>query len=358
VNSYISNSKNKIAIFFIVFFALVILLDVMLAIFVDRKTTKNRFVDELYSKSKHMSYNAKDRDIIFIGSSRTLYQISTSFFESKGLKIYNYGISGRHIPNYSFMTENALKMNPEYIVIATDLEKLYEPISKYTTFPTAIDIKEYINSSQSINDILSASMTYIKNQHLLNIYDTPIYEKTKYAINKLNSKYSISYDFENKIKETTLQPQQTKNSKDKESIKYDCDYFDIAHNRGAHKHETLLKCKNGDGIIYGNVVTEPTIKTLNKYNKNHLELYNTLVKKAQESGVKVITIFTPKYKNPYIFEDKKELLSKVLSDKIIDMTTDNIPAKMWGDNMHLNNIGRLYYSEHIYKEIKELLEAK
>jgi len=340
VNFYIFNSKYKrnILLFIFIFIIFIFIIDITLYYLIEKKTTEFRFVDELSSKSKHMLLNGKDKDVVFIGSSRTFYQIDTNYFNLNGLNSYNYGISGRHTPNYSFMTDNALKIKPKCIVFGLDAEKLYQPIERYMDFPTISDIKQFIESGQDIDDVIKAIVKFLKNLHYLNTYDTVIYEKMKILLTKLIPQKQLGV---------------LSRSNKKVENNYDCDYFDIAYNRGSHQHETLVKCKNGDGIIYGNALDKLTgIKSLENYDKNHLLLYNSILKKISNNGIKTITIFTPRYQNPFEFKDKEKLISIIKSDIIIDMTEVSIPMNMWGDNAHLNIFGRTWYSEYIYKKIK------
>lgn len=317
----------------------VLFADFILYVYIDKKTTKERFVDELSSKTKHMLLNAKEGGSVFIGSSRTLYQIDSDYFRQNGIDAYNYGVSGRHLANYSYMVENALSTKPKCIVIGLDFEKVYEPIGEYLDFPKPPDIKNFIRTSQGIDVVFEATLQYLKNLHLLNTYDTVIYERLKGMFLKLHPQAS------NTSSQQTL---------DNGNRNFDCDYFEVAYNRGSHSHETLVKCKDGDGIIYGNAVDEQNSTKLVEVNEKHFGLLTTILDAIKDKGVKSVIILLPKYGNPYEYEDIESMIKKINADKVINMTNADINKSLWGDYAHLNNYGRRWYSEFIFNNIKDI----
>jgi hypothetical protein len=111
VNSYTLTSK-KIKINILYCFALIfigfIIINFILYLYFYLITTQNTFIEEKVSKIKHFHLNEKlNRDYIFIGSSKTIYHISTKIFNEKHLKIYNFGVSGNFLSDYpAFLVES------------------------------------------------------------------------------------------------------------------------------------------------------------------------------------------------------------------------------------------------------------
>jgi hypothetical protein len=98
VNFYTLDFKKKIFLcLFLVVFAMVGL-DVVLYVFAGNSTSKTNFVDNKISKAEHFKLNSeKQKDIVFVGSSRTLHHISTNVFSENNISIYNFGVSGNSL---------------------------------------------------------------------------------------------------------------------------------------------------------------------------------------------------------------------------------------------------------------------
>ena len=138
-NFYTLDFKKKIFLcLFLVAFAMVGL-DVVLYVFAGNSTSKTNFVDNKISKAEHFKLNSeKPKDIVFVGSSRTLHHISTSIFAGNNISIYNFGVSGNFIRDYPYISNVIKKVGAKEVVISLRVSGLFEDfiergIKIYTT---------------------------------------------------------------------------------------------------------------------------------------------------------------------------------------------------------------------------------
>ena len=126
-NFYTLDFKKKIFLcLFLVAFAMVGL-DVVLYVFAESRTSKTNFVDNKISKAEHFKLNSKKpKDIVFVGSSRTLHHVSTSIFAENNISIYNFGVSGNFIGDYPFITKIIKKVNVKEVIFSIEINKLFE----------------------------------------------------------------------------------------------------------------------------------------------------------------------------------------------------------------------------------------
>ena len=127
VNFYTLDFKKKIFLCLsLVVFAMVGL-DVVLYVFVESRTSKKNFVDNKISKAEHFKLNSeKQKDIVFVGSSRTFNHISTNIFKENNIGIYNFGVSGNSIGDYPFIVNAIKKVGTKEIVISIRVSDLFK----------------------------------------------------------------------------------------------------------------------------------------------------------------------------------------------------------------------------------------
>ena len=83
--SYIFNSRRypsiKPIVFVLAFIFFNTSIDALLQYYIDLQTTKDYFFENKRSKMKHyLLHNNHSKDYVFIGTSRTLYHISSNVF--------------------------------------------------------------------------------------------------------------------------------------------------------------------------------------------------------------------------------------------------------------------------------------
>ena len=132
VNFYTLDFKKKIFLcLFLVFFAMVGL-DIVLYVFSENRTSKVNFVENKISKVEHFKLNSqKPKDIVFVGSSRTLHHISTSIFAGNNISIYNFGVSGNFIGDYPYILNAIKKVGAKEVVISLRVSFLFDNYAEY-----------------------------------------------------------------------------------------------------------------------------------------------------------------------------------------------------------------------------------
>ena len=314
MNFYIFNSnRSKIVLSFFIFGMLCILYSIFLRFYSDIKTNKHFWLQNKESKSKHFKENNfKKLDYIFIGSSRTMYHISTNIFKDNNLSIYNFGLPFLNIYDYPFFVNQAIESKPKRIILSIPINYLFQEVL-------------------SVNPKLDDLKDIIKTQN----FDIS-YKSINYYLNNINP---ISRDSINIRLEIIKLYKKEKESKFllNES---DCEAISSTN--------TSVNCSNGDSILYKNSISKNINRTLvlNKLNKNPLNLLNHLIDKIEKRNIIPIIIFETKFNNQYIY--KIEEIKNLLNTKnIIDLTNYKIRDDFWADNEHLNNKGRIQYSEYL-----------
>ena len=114
-------------------------------------------------------YNSKDRnyDVVILGSSRANNHFVTEMFEQKGLKTFNYGISGGHLFESSLLLKLMLERNYKIktVILETDLNLSNEKRSE----TVAAKFLPYIHNSEIIEKHFS------KEADFSSIYYLPFY---------------------------------------------------------------------------------------------------------------------------------------------------------------------------------------
>jgi len=327
VNFYTLTFKQRVITALLSIVVLIIALNIVLSLFIDIKTTKNSFINEKYSKIKHFNLNnPKNKDIIFIGSSKTFFHISTNLFKEKNIDIYNMGISGVFFTDYPTLVDAVLDAKPKRVVISLGIERLYSElfISKY---PSIEEISIYygINKGKFIQSLYR----WLINRNTFLVHSEPIFLRIK----TLYSKFEIEKDF--------------KKFKSKKSINYStlakCKVFDIKRTNSKH---AMLKCSNGDGVLVGHYIKKLEYKSPKPLNKESILYLKATIKMLQSHNIETTIIFEPQLKNNLKY-NINDIYREFAGVDIIDLTNFPIQEKFWADNKHLNYKGREIYSDYL-----------
>ncbi len=147
---------------------LVLLLIVLLSVALDLIYTA------VYLQSSHRGkvdyiYNSKDRkyDVIILGSSRANNHFVAPMFEEKGLKTFNFGMSGSHLFEASLMLKLMIERNYKIknLIIETDLNISNE----HRADGISAQFLPYIHQSKTISDHFS------KEEDFYQLYYIPFY---------------------------------------------------------------------------------------------------------------------------------------------------------------------------------------
>lgn len=144
---------------FLLFISKIIGLFFVLLYLLDLGFTQIYLNDCKHNKTNFV-YNSKNKnyDVIFLGSSRANNHFVPAVFEKKGLKSYNYGMSGSHLYETALLFELMLERNYKIktAVIQIDLNICNdEPSSKYLA-----QFLPFIHNSKTVARYLSSQPDY------------------------------------------------------------------------------------------------------------------------------------------------------------------------------------------------------
>lgn len=325
MNFYISNSNRfKIIFSFVIFLLLSFFFSLYLSNVFHSKGNKRFWKENKISKSLHFKKNnLKKFDYIFIGSSRTLYHISTNIFKKNKINIYNYGLSYLGLYDYPYIVNRAIESSPKSIVISLSIDDLFK--KRYNFWELTIEDLDVIFKTQSDAIVYDSLVTYIQGIDYIPKHILPIRNE---IINFYKRAFLISKTTQNKRK-------------------YDCEFLE----KGMDVKSTI-KCTNGDAILYSTIKQKSTknykVKVLEYQDDDTVKMLNYLINKIKEHNLRPIIIFEPIKDNFYSYNINN--IKKMLdTTNIIDLTKYPIKNEYWGDKIHLNNRGRIFYSEYLSK---------
>lgn len=163
VNFCILDFKKKVFLCLCLVASLIFLLDIGLYYIANHKTTESYFFDNKISKMRHFQLNnAKAKDMVFIGSSRTLHHISTQIFKDNNLSIYNFGIPGNGLWDYPFIVDNMINYKPKKVIINIRVSDLFEDIRIANL--TASEMKALYGTDKILT--LKSLPSFLKNKHI------------------------------------------------------------------------------------------------------------------------------------------------------------------------------------------------
>ena len=330
---YTLTFKRKILLSLLLVFTGIVVIDIALFFYVNSHTTRDYFINNKFSKIKHFELNNTfQKDIIFIGSSRTFYHISTEIFKGNNIDIYNLGIAGAGLEDYPAVIPKVIKSQPKKVVISLPVPKLFEElvISQYTS-PTVEEMKYYYD----IDKIKFVKSLYIWaiNRHVFLKHSEAIF----YRIKSLYSKFDNS-----KVNELT------KNDASKDlnySKLVSCNIFDIK--QISDNHQTL-KCTNGDGILIG--TSKPNKRdnvniNLSGLNQDTISFLSRIIKELKDNDIDIDIILEPIVNSKYQY-DLENIKKNIDGARIIDLTNYSLSSNMWAGG-HLNYKGRNQYSKSL-----------
>jgi len=352
VNFYTLTSKQKLFIAFGLVLLMLIMLNLLLSYVADRQSSQTRYINDKFSKLKHFGYQKNlNKDIVFIGSSRTFYHISTNAFKKHDIDIYNFGVSGSKLPDYPTIIHEVIPQEPKHVVLSLRVDKLYEALS-VSDYPSLEELRYYTKVETGL--FLKASLNYLISLHTLLQYSEPIYHKIETFYKKFHFGSTHAHNDSNQSQKLNLANHKVY-SHEVYSKRVGCEVFDAKQT--SDKHITL-KCTNGDGIIIGSDMRarkETTNPQPTQLNPDSLKYLNQMIQNLNANDIKVTLILEPILDNSfhYSLAELREALSDI---KVIDLTDYALSDDTWADRRHLNYLGREQYSEHLIKMyLKNLL---
>ena len=319
--------------------------DVVLYIFAGNSTSKTNFVDNKISKAEHFKLNSqKQKDIVFVGSSRTLHHISTNIFKENNISVYNFGVSGNFIRDYPYISNVIKKVGTKEVIISIRVSFLFDNYAEYGfKIYTADELVANFGTDKMI--FLKTLPDFFARVHLFLRYSEGIYNRIVGFYGKFTPK-----------NKTDIKQVDTNSTFDVKANS-DCEIASINEiNSNATKNKKIIvaKCSNGDIILFSDALPRENYgKTieLKGLNQNTIKYFqNYVIDPLVKSGIKVVVILEPMFDGATIKYDINEIMPAIKNAKVIDLTNFKFDDNELSDmGHHLNYLGRKRYSEFLVK---------
>lgn len=280
--------KLTVLFVFILFIAS-LLLDVIFTTIISQSSERNKVENVLHSFEKKY-------DVVIMGTSRANNHFVTDLFEKKGLKSFNYGISGSHLFETSLLLKlmMANKFQIKNLILEADLSICNEKRDEGTT----ARFMPYIHTNSIIKD-------HYKNEiDFKQLYYVPFYRYIKF-----DTKIGFKEVYEVLAKKPT----------------------NTLYNKGYYP---LISDKKGS--MKNDISTLKVIR--NKY-------YEEIKKICKQNNINLIVVMTPMCKNTKgldYFDNVKKQYTEI--NNFENTVTDD---RYFASCGHLNNEGAIIYTNHI-----------
>lgn len=280
----------KLSVLFVfILFVASLLLDVVFTTIISQSCERNKVENVLHSFEKKY-------DVVIMGTSRANNHFVTDLFEKKGLKSFNYGISGSHLFETSLLLKlmMANKFQIKNLILEADLSICNEKRDEGTT----ARFMPYIHTNSIIKE-------HYKNEiDFKQLYYVPFYRYIKF-----DAKIGFREVYEVLAEKPT----------------------NTLYNKGYYP---LISDKNGS--MKNDISTLKVIR--NKY-------YEEIKKICKQNNINLIVVMTPMCKNTKgldYFDNVKKQYPEI--NNFENTVTDDLYFASCG---HLNNEGAIIYTNHI-----------
>lgn len=280
--------KLTVLFVFILFIAS-LLLDVIFTTIISQSSERNKVENVLHSFEKKY-------DVVIMGTSRANNHFVTDLFEKKGLKSFNYGISGSHLFETSLLLKlmMANKFQIKNLILEADLSICNEKRDEGTT----ARFMPYIHTNSIIKE------HYKHESDFKQLYYVPFYRYIKF-----DAKIGFREVYEVLSKKPT----------------------NTLYNKGYYP---LISDKKGS--MKNDISTLKVIR--NKY-------YEEIKKICKQNNINLIVVMTPMCKNTKgldYFDNVKKQYPEI--NNFENTVTDD---RYFASCGHLNNEGAIIYTNHI-----------
>ncbi|MGP1561190.1 MAG: hypothetical protein ACTTIC_03780 [Helicobacteraceae bacterium] len=359
-----------------------ILVNIALLGYIKKTTTAQSYIGTKASKIDFFHRkNLGAKDAVFIGSSRTLYQVSTAQFAAAGLDIFNFGVSGMFLQEHAATLHAALKIKPRLIVIEFGADEIYKP--QPPKEPSVQDLRALFGADRAL--FLPALWKFGANLNLFHYYREGIYIHLNALLKRKIFVGGRAQDLAQDLGQDPIQM-----ARKTFAAYIDCDVFKSVESKTSY----ILTCTNGDGILLpkvgqdlgadpsaggaqdpvrdlGQNSTQDLGQDLSakpaqdlaqdphkasaapqKPNAVFLKLARQLVQTARENGAKPVLLIQPERNasKPCSAQD----LERLLGAPVLEFASDDFNQSDWIDATHLNASGRLKYSKILARKIRAL----
>ena len=280
--------KLTVLFVFILFIAS-LLLDVIFTTIISQSSERNKVENVMHSFEKKY-------DVVIMGTSRANNHFVTDLFEKKGLKSFNYGISGSHLFETSLLLKlmMANKFQIKNLILEADLSICNEKRDEGTT----ARFMPYIHTNSIIKE-------HYKNEiDFKQLYYVPFYRYIKF-----DAKIGFREVYEVLAEKPT----------------------NTLYNKGYYP---LISDKKGS--MKNDISTLKVIQ--NKY-------YEEIKKLCKQNNINLIVVMTPMCKNTKgldYFDNVKKQYPEI--NNFENTVTDD---RYFASCGHLNNEGAIIYTNHI-----------
>ncbi|MBP6127629.1 hypothetical protein [Flavobacterium sp.] len=280
----------KLTVLFVfILFVASLLLDVIFTTIISQSSERNKVENVLHSFGKKY-------DVVILGTSRANNHFVTDLFEKKGLKSFNYGISGSHLFETSLLLKlmMANKFQIKNLILEADLSICNEKRDEGTT----ARFMPYIHTNSIIKE-------HYKNEiDFKQLYYVPFYRYIKF-----DAKIGFREVYEVLAEKPT----------------------NTLYNKGYYP---LISDKKGS--MKNDISTLKVIR--NKY-------YEEIKKICKQNNINLIVVMTPMCKNTKgldYFDNVKKQYPEI--NNFENTVTDD---RYFASCGHLNNEGAIIYTNHI-----------
>ena len=268
-----------------------ILLDVIYTAVISQSSARNKI--EYVLHTPHQKY-----DVVFMGTSRANNHFVTSVFEEKGLRAFNYGMSGSHLFETSLLLQLMIEQKYEikHLILEADLSICNEKRDEGTT----ARFMPYLHQNEIIKKHFEMEADFYS------LYYLPFYRYIK---------FDSKIGFQEWADVVRQKPTNT------------------LHNKGYYPLHASRKGKMKNDIS--------TLKVIrNRY-------YEAIKQLCKAHNIKLTVVMTPMCENTKgldYFEKVKQRYPEIHNFE--NVVTDDAYFSSCG---HLNHEGALLYSQHILK---------
>jgi hypothetical protein len=280
--------KHTVLFVFILFIAS-LLLDVIFTTIISQSSERNKVENVMHSYGKK-------HDVVIMGTSRANNHFVTDLFEKKGLKSFNYGISGSHLFETSLLLKLMItnKFQIKNLILEADLSICNEKRDEGTT----ARFMPYIHTNSSIKEHYKNELDFKQ------LFYVPFYRYIK---------FDAKIGFREVYEVLSNKPTNT------------------LFNKGYYP---LISDKKGS--MKNNISTLKVIR--NKY-------YEEIKKICKQNNINLIVVMTPMCKNTKgldYFDKVKKQYPEI--NNFENTVTDD---RYFASCGHLNNEGAIIYTNHI-----------
>ncbi|WP_353170660.1 hypothetical protein [Flavobacterium sp.] len=280
--------KLTVLFIFILFIAS-LLLDVVFTTIISQSSERNKVENVMHSFGKKY-------DLVIMGTSRANNHFVTDLFEKKGLKSFNYGISGSHLFETSLLLKVMIanKFQIKNLILEADLSICNEKRDEGIT----ARFMPYIHTNSIIKE------HYKKESDFKQLYYVPFYRYIKF-----DAKIGFREVYEVLAKKPT-------------NTLYNKGYYPLIFDK--------------KGSMKNNISTLKVIR--NKY-------YEEIKKLCKQNNINLIVVMTPMCKNTKgldYFDKVKKQYPEI--NNFENTVTDD---RYFASCGHLNNEGAIIYTNHI-----------